>query len=128
MEIKINHTYKVEKKVTENLLACAVGSGDVAVFATPMMIALMEESASKGLGEFLEDGQTSVGISISSSHVAATPCGMGVYSIAKIVNVEGKKVSFQIEAYDDVGLIGSATHERFIVDKSKFEEKAQTRA
>ncbi len=126
-EIKLNHTFKVEKVVTEDLLACSVGSGDVNVFATPMMIALMEESASKALAEFLEEGQTSVGINISSSHVAATPCGMGVNAVAKIVNIDGKKISFMIEAFDEVGLIGSATHERFIVNKEKFEEKANLR-
>jgi len=123
-EIKIGQTYSKEIVVDMNMLAMNVGSGDVSVYATPMMIALMEEVSANCLLMFLDEGMTSVGTSISTTHISATPVGMKVYAIAKIVEVEGKKVSFEIKAFDAEGLIGEATHNRFIVNREKFNEKA----
>lgn len=127
-EIKIGTSITETITVSENDLACRVGSGIVEVYATPMMIARMEHAACSCLEEFLEDGETSVGISISTSHDAATPCGMQVKVTATIASVDRKKVSFEIEAYDEVDCIGKATHDRFIVKKEIFEARAKQKA
>lgn len=123
-EIRLHETKTIEKKVTENMLANRVGSGDVSVYATPMMIALMEECASSLLASFLEEGETSVGIRMDATHDAATPLSMNVKATAKITAVDGKKVTFQITAIDEADTIGIAKHERFIVNKERFEQKA----
>lgn len=123
-EIKVGESLEIRKRVTESLLAKNVGSGDVAVYATPMMLALMEETASKCLAQFLDEGETSVGTYIASSHDSATPLGMEVCAKAKIVGAEGKKVDFEIEAFDEKGSIGKGTHSRFVLNRERFEKKA----
>ncbi len=122
-EIKIGEIFKKEIIVEENMRAINVGSGDVSVYATPMMMCLMEEVSAKCLNQFLEEGMTSVGTSISSSHLAATPLGMKVSAEATITAVDGRKISFDIIAYDEAGLIGEGKHDRFIVNRQKFNEK-----
>lgn len=124
-EIKINKSYEKEIIVTEDLLAINVGSGDVSVFATPMMLSLMEEVSAKCLLEFLDEGMTSVGTNINASHIASTPVSMKVKAVATIEEVDGRKVSFLVKAFDECGLIGEGTHERFIVNREKFNQKAQ---
>ena len=118
----MNTGIKGEKKftVTKEQLACNVGSGLVSVFATPMMMALMEGAAAQCLAQFLEEGKTSVGGNISSSHVSATPVGMEVRAVATVTEVDGKKVKFAIEAYDEAGLIGKGDHLRIIVTRDRF--------
>lgn len=113
--------------VREDQLACKVGSGIVSVYATPMMIAQMEHTACTCLNRFLEDGETSVGVMMNTTHDAATPAGMKVTVSAVITAVDRKKVSFEIIAKDEKDTIGTATHERFIVNKEKFEAKAQAK-
>lgn len=120
----MNASNTQECTVTAAQTALQVGSGDVAVFATPMMIALMENAAAQCLKPFLEEGQTSVGTAIATSHVAATPVGMRVTATAKVIAVEGKKVDFTVTASDERGLIGEGTHSRVIVTKERFEQKA----
>lgn len=126
-EIKL-HT-KLTKKITvdETKLACAVGSGIVRVYATPMMIALMENAAATCLDQFLDEGETSVGVMMNTTHDAATPAGMEVEVCAEIVAVDRKKVSFHIVAKDEKDTIGIATHDRFIVKKEAFEAKAMSK-
>ena len=126
-EVKTGASLTKRMTVTEKELAVNVGSGDVAVYATPMMLALMEGTAAQLLAEFLEEGETSVGTMISSSHLAATPAGMEVTATATITAAEGRKVSFAVEASDEKGLIGEGVHERFVVIKEKFEAKAQAK-
>lgn len=123
-EIQLHTSIQEELLVTEALLACNVGSGSVCVYATPMMIAAMEHAACSALAPFLEEGETSVGIMIHSSHDAATPQGMKVFVEATITAVKGKKVSFEIIARDEKDIIGKATHDRFIVVQERFEAKA----
>lgn len=127
-EILINTTYAQEIVVDESQLACNVGSGIVAVYATPMMIALMENTAVKCLDTFMDEGETSVGVLMNTTHDAATPAGMKVRVLATIIAVDRKKVSFHIEATDEKDTIGIATHDRFIVNKEKFEMKAANKA
>ena len=123
-EIQLNAKYKEAITVSENLLACNVGSGIVNVYATPMMIALMEHASATLLSQFLDEKETSVGVMMNTTHDAATPCGMKVFVEAEIVNVDRKKVSFKVVAKDEKDIIGTATHDRFIVNKEKFEAKA----
>lgn len=123
-EIKIGTEFKKEITVTEDLLAVNVGSGDVSVFATPMMLCLMEEVSAKCLAQFLDEEMTSVGTNMSSSHIAATPVGMKVTATATITAVEGRKVSFSVIANDEKDVIGKGTHDRFILNREKFNQKA----
>lgn len=122
--ITIGITHSETTLVTEAMSAKEVGSGEVAVYATPMMIALMENTASTLLKPLLDDGETSVGTMISTTHEAATPCGMTVSAKAEITKVEGRKITFEIIASDETGTIGTAIHERVVVQKEKFESKA----
>ena len=127
-DIQLQASLTKECLVTKDLLACSVGSGTVEVYATPMMIALMENTAASLLSQFLDEGETSVGIHMDTTHDAATPQGMKVQACATIVAVDRKKVTFHIEARDEKDVIGTATHERFIVNKEKFEAKAKSKA
>lgn len=126
-EIKLQASLTKECLVTNELLASSVGSGIVKVYATPMMIALMENCAAELLSQFLEEGETSVGIRIQTTHDAATPAGMKVWATAEITAVDRKKVTFRIVAKDEKDVIGVAEHARFIVNKEAFEAKAQSK-
>lgn len=127
-DIKLGSITTKQQVVEEKDLACNVGSGIVRVFATPMMIALMENAAATCLAQFLEDGETSVGVMMNTTHDAATPVGMNVSVSAEIVNVDRKKVSFTITVKDEKDVIGVAQHDRFIVNKESFETRAQAKA
>lgn len=107
-------------------LASNVGSGLVAVFATPMMIAAIEGTAADSVASALEQGKTTVGTQINVSHVAATPEGMEVRIETALTEISpnGKLLTFQVAAYDEKGLIGEGTHQRAVVDKARFEQKA----
>ena len=111
--------------VTKEKLASHVLSGEADVFATPMMIALMEEAAAGSIKPFLDAGKTSVGTNIQVTHVAATPLGMAVRAVAEVteVSANGRMVTFQVAAYDGAGLIGEGTHVRAILDLQRFQEK-----
>ena len=126
-EIIIKSSFKSEEIVTKEKLASYIGSGNVDVYATPMMIALMENAAMKCLNVFLDGDESSVGTYISSSHLAATPLGMKVYAVSTITGVDGKKVDFKIEAFDECGKIGEAIHSRFIVNTDKFIAKTNSK-
>lgn len=118
-----------ELTVTEDLLASSAGSGLVAVYATPMMIAAMEGTAAASVSSRLASGQTTVGIRVNVSHEAATPPGMRVHIESELVDIasNGKILTFRVNAYDEAGLIGTGTHERAVVDKAKFESKVQAK-
>lgn len=126
-DIKIGSKGTKEIIVGEEDLACVVGSGSVHVYATPKMIALMENAASTCLNEFLDEGETSVGVMMNTTHDAATPLGMNVSVCAEIIAVDRKKISFNIIAKDDIDIIGTASHDRFIVMKDKFEDRANSK-
>ena len=115
--------YTVETVVNEENTALAVGSGDMEVFATPMMIALMENAAATCIAEQIGEENTSVGTMISVSHVSATPIGMKVKATAELVNVEGRRYEFKVMAEDERGLIGEGTHSRVSVNREKFYNK-----
>ena len=116
-----------QKTVTPQLTAKEVGSGDLSVLATPVMAALMEEAAAFSLTPYLKDGATSVGVSLSIRHLAATPVGGTVRAESTVTLSQGRSVTFAVQAFDDAGLIGEGTHERVIVDAGRFFEKAASR-
>ncbi len=110
--------------VSEDKLAKSCGSGEVAVYATPFMLALMEETANKAVKSELKSNQTTVGISVDISHLAPTPVGMEVKAEAELIAIDGKKLSFKITAYDEKEKIGEGKHQRYIIDKNNFVKKA----
>ena len=118
---------RLETIVTDAETALNVGSGKVRVFATPMMIALIEKTASLSLEPLLEEGQGSVGTMINVSHCAATPVGMKVWAETEVTEVDRRRIVFSVKAYDERGLIGEGTHERFIIDTAKFQAKADSK-
>jgi len=114
--------------VTESYTAAKYGSGLVPVFATPALVGMMEGAAVKALEGHLAEGQTTVGTHIDVRHLAATPVGMKVRARAELTAVDGRKLTFQIEAWDDVEKIGEATHERFVIDTGKFVARTQAKS
>lgn len=110
--------------VTDDLTAQTFASGTVAVYATPAMIALIEAAAVAALDGHLPDGATTVGTRLDVRHLAATPVGMRVTATATLTEVDGRRLVFEISASDAVEPIGSGTHERFIVDRARFEARA----
>ena len=127
-EIILNTTAKSVWTVKTEHLAINVGSGDQEVFSTPSLVALMENSAVNAISEFLEEGETSVGVEINVKHISATPLNVEVTSTAKIVEVDGRKVAFTIEAFDNKEKIGEATHTRFVLNAQKFMAKTSEKA
>lgn len=109
--------------VTEELTAAHIGSGLVKVFATPMMIALMEKTCASSVEPFLEAGQGTVGTHVNVSHSAATPVGMKVHCESELVEVDRRRLTFRVTASDERGIIGEGMHERFIIDSAKFQAK-----
>lgn len=108
-------------------LAMTVGSGSLPVFATPMMASLMEQAACNAVAPFLAEGETTVGTKLEISHDAATPPGLMVTATAEVTAVSGREISFHVTAEDGVGVIGSGTHKRFLVDAERFTLKARKR-
>jgi predicted thioesterase len=113
--------------VTEKNIASALGSGGLAVYATPCMITLMEYCAMESVKPFLPAGSSTVGTLINVKHLAATPIGMTVRCETELIEVDRRRLVFLCRAYDDAGLIGEGTQERFIVDNAKFMEKTQAK-
>lgn len=111
--------------VEEKHLACNVGSGDLRVFATPMMLALMENAAMMCAADQLDANTTTVGSYISSSHVKPTGIGHTVSATAELVETTGRKLTFKVTASDEDGLIGEGEHVRYIVDKERFMSKVE---
>lgn len=123
MEITVGLKGTVKETVNENITAEKVGSGSLPVFATPMMVAVMEKAACKALENSLDEGSTTVGTKVDVEHVAATPVGMEVTVTATVTAVDGRKISFSVEAFDEAGLIGKGAHDRFVVNAEKFTAK-----
>ena len=118
--IEIGLKYTSELTVTDSVTAIAVGSGDMPVLATPMMMALMENAAMHAVKNELPEGCTTVGGHIESSHLKPSKIGDVVKATAEVTKVDGKKIEFKVFAYSGETLLGEGTHLRFIVDKEKF--------
>ena len=123
----IGMTDAAEEFVTEKNLADALGSGSLKVFATPAMIRLIENAAAGLVEKNLPTELTSVGIALNVKHTAPTPLGMKVRAEVKIISVDGRKIIFEVAAFDERGEIGRGTHERFIVERKKFQRKADSK-
>ena len=125
--LKVGLKNSAEKIVGENDSALAVGSGSLKVLATPIMLAVMEKSAADLVEKLLPEEFTSVGISLNIKHTAPTPIGMKIFAQAEIIEILDRKIIFEIVANDERGEIGRGTHERFIVDRKKFQSKADSK-
>lgn len=123
MEIKIGLKAEFEIIVSPKDTASQYGSGNLDVFATPAMIALMEKTSMMCIQNYLEAGQNSVGVEINVKHVKATPVGEAVLCIAELTEVDRSKLTFSVEAYDNEGLIGQGIHKRFLIDEKQFMAK-----
>jgi len=123
----IGLTNAAEDSVTTENTALALGSGSLKVFATPALIRLIERAAAELVEKNIPPELTSVGISLNVKHTAPTPRGMTVRADVKIVSVDGRKLVFEAVACDERGEIGRGTHERFIVEKAKFQSKADAK-
>jgi predicted thioesterase len=110
-------------KVTHENTAAFVGAGGVEVFGTPMMIALMENAAWRAVADHLEEGYVTVGTLVNVRHLAATPLGQQVRATAELVEIDGRRLVFRVEAYDEQRKIGEGIHERFIVNLERFMKK-----
>lgn len=124
MDIPVGIFHSETVVVTEKNVASAVGSGLVEVFATPMMVALLELAAARCIEKHLDEGMVSVGTEINVTHSGATPIGMSITVLATVAAVDRRKVDFAVVVRDDAGEVGRGTHTRFVVDKAKFTEKA----
>ena len=116
-----------EQTVTPEMSAARVGSGLVEVFATPMMVALIEQTCLESVLPYLDEGQGTVGTLVNVTHVSATPVGMRVWCDSELTEVDRRRLVFKVKAYDEAGLIGEGTHERFVIDTVKFMEKIQNK-
>ena len=123
--LELNIQGYAESIVTEQNTAASVGSGDLPVFATPYMIALIEEASQKSVAPHLEEGMGTVGTLLNVSHDAATPLGMKVWAESRLAELDGRRLVFEVRAFDECGQFGKGTHERFIIKKQRFLEKAE---
>ncbi len=124
-DIPQDTTATVERTVEEKDLACVHGSGSLQVYATPAMAALMERTACVLLEPYMEEGETTVGVSLNLQHLKASLCGMKLVCTATLVQVEGRKTVFDIEVRDAISVVGTARHERFSVLAEPFMQKAE---
>ena len=124
MEITVGMKGEVGTVAEREDTAKEVGSGDLLVYSTPCMVALMEGAACEALGDALGEDKTSVGIELNIQHLSATPVGLEVRAEAEVTAVDGKIITFQLTAYDEAGEIGKGTHKRAIVPVQKFLDKA----
>ena len=123
MEIIVGMKGEAGTTVEREDTAKEVGSGDLLVYATPCMVALMEGAACEAIAEALGENQTTVGTMLNIEHVSATPVGLDVRAVAEVTAVDGKVITFDVKAYDEAGEIGRGTHKRVIINSQKFLEK-----
>lgn len=123
--IETGLTYTATTKVTQEKSALAMGSGNIMVFATPALVALMENAAMMAVASSLPEGSTTVGGAISIQHTRPSGMGQEVSATARLVAVDGRKLSFELVAHDSSGVIGEGTHVRFIVDAERFMAKVK---
>jgi predicted thioesterase len=121
LEVGLKHTSTLV--VTDDVTAVKMGSGDMAVLATPAMMALMENAAMLAVAPELPDSCTTVGGHITSSHLKPSKVGDTVTATAEVVKVDGKKIEFKVSAYCGDALIGEGSHLRFVVDRERFLSK-----
>ncbi len=123
MTVEIGMKGEVQSFVEKEDTAAQVGSGSLLVYATPYMVAIMEGAACESIAQGLSENETTVGIELNIQHLAATPVGMEVRAEATVTAVEGKIITFEVEAFDEAGTIGKGTHKRALVNTQRFLDK-----
>lgn len=123
--LKEGITGEAETIVSEDNTAIKMGSGTLPVFATPAMVATVEKAAWSSVAGELDEGQSTVGTAMTLSHESATPVGLKITAKTTLTAIDRRKLTFSWEAYDEAGIIGRGTHERFIVDNEIFVSKAE---
>lgn len=123
MTVMIGMKGQAEMLVEKEDTAQSVGSGDLLVYATPCMAALMEGAACEAIAAGLAEDETTVGTELNIKHISATPVGLEVRAEAEVTGVEGKVITFALTAYDEAGKIGEGTHTRVMVKSQKFLER-----
>ena len=123
--MKVGDTYEIKRMVTDDITAAAGGSGALRVFGTPFLVAMMEHAGLQYIAQELPEGKSSVGILVNAEHTAPTPVGMEVTVRVTVTNItpNGKIIDFDMEAFDEVGPIGTGKHQRAIIDAERFMTK-----
>ena len=121
--MEVGLKYESTVAVSQSNTAATLGSGDMDVFATPAMVALMENAAMLAVAAHLPEGSATVGTQMNTSHVKASPLGATITASAELTEVEGRKLTFAVKAWDEKGTIGEGVHTRFVVDRERFLSK-----
>ena len=121
--MEVGLKYESTVVVSPSNTAATLGSGDMDVFATPAMVALMENAAMLAVAAHLPEGSATVGTQMNTSHIKASPLGATITASAELTEVEGRKLTFAVKAWDENGVIGEGVHTRFVVDRERFLSK-----
>ena len=121
--MEIGLKFESQTVVSPTNTALTLGSGDMEVFATPAMVALMENAAMLAVKDYLPEGSATVGTQMNTSHIKASPLGATITASATLTAVEGRRLEFDVKAWDEKGVIGEGSHTRFIVDRERFLSK-----
>lgn len=121
--MEVGLKYESTVVVSPSNTAATMGSGDMDVFATPAMVALMENAAMLAVAAHLPEGSATVGTQMNTSHIKASPLGATITASAELTEVEGRKLTFAVKAWDEKGTIGEGVHTRFVVDRERFLSK-----
>lgn len=127
-KLEVGLAGEITAEVRPEHTAQSLGSGGVAVLATPMLVALMEGAAKDAVQPDLPEGWTTVGTRVDISHLAATPVGMKVTARAELTEVDGRRLVFTVEAQDELEKVGQGLHERFIINTERFESRTRAKA
>ncbi len=127
LKMEVGTVHEINVVVEKNMTAASMKSGNLDVLATPYMIALMEQASAELSQKFLPDGISTVGTMVNISHIAATSMGAPVKVISKLTDFDGRKACFDVVAYDNAGVIGKGTHERFTIKVDSFIRKTEER-
>lgn len=128
MELHVGLRGEARVKVDESNTAVRFGSGSVLVFATPAMIGLMEKAALTSVDPLLGEGMATVGVELNIKHLAATPMGMDVAAVSELIEIDGKRLVFRVEAFDAREKIGEGVHHRYIISLAKFMDRVQAKS
>lgn len=126
-ELTVGIRGRKEIVVDASVSAQKAASGEMDVFGTPYVIALMEQTADKSVRPYLDEGCATVGTLVNIRHTAATPMGMKAYAESELVEIDGRRLVFKVAVFDEVGQVADGMHERFIIQKEKFMNKTQNR-
>ena len=126
-QITVGITGEKSTAVTLNSTAVAMGSGELRIFATPAMIALIEGCCAESVEDLLDEGVTTVGAHLNIEHLSPSPVGTGVVCKSVLTAYDGRRLDFQAEVYDNAGLIGKGTHTRYTVQSDSFQKKANAK-